>query len=544
MVSFKSLHQHPTDSAPSYTAAISGGARIIITFALWNNQCSDPFFVIDPVGTTLGVLGVVELLTVCLDCFNFIDDGLSLGKDFVLYEGQFSALRIRLYAWGKACGFMNDGGYDERLDHPSWKQHVQKQLNSITLLFFDVAKLVRKYDLVERYQHHVDSVIPGPNCAFIDESLHGFLKRIKKTKRRAGIFGALRWALTDKRMFAELLHRLKECIEALEFVSKNLDLFETERQIVQDQTETIEDVNTLQSMIALEESASGSDVVSDAASQRLLRLQTGSVASQALASGGAAMTGTSSTYISFVTAQSLGESKLSPNSSQRASGSNHLHSSQNLPRQDPDRQDNVAPADSVRMDLILRAVIDKLSIGKEPLHELKEDFWQALQPVSRLAALKVLLETSFPTKRLTKAAHTGRSLLPNLHTLDKHPDEQGTKHSRTPVDTTQLSPASGDSGLYEDFRGHALQEPAGFNHEALRFWELGDVVDLEITELISNLNDLLWGDFSLPKLEKILSEAMGKIPPSAQLRSYQASIESYHGINQKINLLTLRPGYH
>ena len=109
-----------------------------------------------------------------------------------------------------------------------------------------------------------------------------------------------------------------------EIVSKNLDLFEAERQIVRDHIETINDVNTLQSMISPESSASGSDVVSDAASQRLLRLQAGSVASQALASSGTGVPRTNSTYDSFVTAQSRRESNLPPKQPcHKASEANH-----------------------------------------------------------------------------------------------------------------------------------------------------------------------------------------------------------------------------
>lgn len=225
---------------------------------------------VEPVGATLGSLGLVGLLTVSLNCFDFMHSGNSLGRDFVLLEGQLSGLRIRLFAWSKACGFMDPDGYNPRIDHPNWRHHISTQLNCISSLFLDAAKLVKRYDLEKRYQQHANS--PGsPNVDFIEEGLKGFLLRMKTTKRRGGFTGAFLWALKDKKDFTEMLQRSKECIEALELVTKNLDLFESQRRVINYEISSISDTTTLESMIA---SKSAGDVISDAASQRLVELQT------------------------------------------------------------------------------------------------------------------------------------------------------------------------------------------------------------------------------------------------------------------------------
>jgi hypothetical protein len=75
----------------------------------------------EAVGVTLGVLGLSGLLTVSLDCFHYIQDGCSLGKDFIYLEAQLRAKRIRLYTWAYAYGFTcHSGRYNRRLDHPVW----------------------------------------------------------------------------------------------------------------------------------------------------------------------------------------------------------------------------------------------------------------------------------------------------------------------------------------------------------------------------------------------------------------------------------------
>ncbi|KAI9653545.1 MAG: hypothetical protein M1829_001167 [Trizodia sp. TS-e1964] len=98
----------------------------------------------DPVSTALGVLGVPGLLSVCLDCFNIVHDALNIGKDYTILEGRFSALRIRLFAWTTACGFLSRSGPDPRLSNATWRDHVQKLMNCICLLFMDAAKIIKK----------------------------------------------------------------------------------------------------------------------------------------------------------------------------------------------------------------------------------------------------------------------------------------------------------------------------------------------------------------------------------------------------------------
>src|SRR4051794_24904096 len=111
----------------------------------------------EPVGVTLGVLGLAGLFTVCIDCFDYVQRGSSVGKDFLRLEGQFRFLQLRFSAWGKAAGFMRPDSYDQRLNNPIWRRLVQQQLNSIPLLFLDGNKLVKRYELQERHEFYAQS---------------------------------------------------------------------------------------------------------------------------------------------------------------------------------------------------------------------------------------------------------------------------------------------------------------------------------------------------------------------------------------------------
>ncbi|KAK8135374.1 hypothetical protein PG984_003314 [Apiospora sp. TS-2023a] len=222
----------------------------------------------EPVGTTLGALGVVGLLSVCLDCFQFIEDGRSVGKGFTLLHGEFINQQFRFRVWTRVSGFFSEGGYDRRLDNPEVKAQVRSQLNSIALLFMDARKVVNKYQLVQVTNQ---VAAPGEHAGFIEEGLHGFLKRIKQTKRQAGVLGAFSWALKNKRGFETMLQSLEKCIDALYFATDNLDLFDQAslRNAIEIEIESIDEVEILSSIAASSKSFTSNNLISDAASQRI-----------------------------------------------------------------------------------------------------------------------------------------------------------------------------------------------------------------------------------------------------------------------------------
>jgi ubiquitin-conjugating enzyme E2 D/E len=139
----------------------------------------------------------------------------------------------------------------------------------------DAAKIVKKYDLVERHALQAARV-GSPNAPFIDESMQDFLRRIRKTNSRAGFLGAFVWAVKDRRKFQELIDNLKEFVEALELVAKNLHLFEVQQQFIQYEIESISDIDALESIATSGIEEAGNAALSDIASQRLLELRSNS----------------------------------------------------------------------------------------------------------------------------------------------------------------------------------------------------------------------------------------------------------------------------
>ncbi|KAK8855252.1 ubiquitin-conjugating enzyme E2 [Apiospora arundinis] len=234
----------------------------------------------EPVGITLGALGVVGLLSVCIDCFDFVQNGRSVGTDFIFLQGDFASQILRFRIWARISGFFDKGGYDRRLDNPEIKFHIRLQLALIALLFMDTNELVERYD--SRYKglrtydfsgYSRQLPAPSDNDNSSDENLRCLIQRIKNTKSHVGIFGAFRWALKDKSRFETLLQRLKDRIDALYFVTEQLHLFERVnlQQATEIEIESIHDVGLSHSLAPLStlESLMPTKLISDAASQQL-----------------------------------------------------------------------------------------------------------------------------------------------------------------------------------------------------------------------------------------------------------------------------------
>ncbi|KAK8002539.1 hypothetical protein PG989_002258 [Apiospora arundinis] len=233
----------------------------------------------EPVGITLGALGVVGLLSVCIDCFDFVQNGRSVGTDFVFLQGDFASQILRFRIWARISGFFDKSGYDRRLDNSEIKFHIRLQLALIALLFMDANELMKRYDSryegLRRYDFSGDSrQLPAPsnNDNSSEERLRCLLQRIKNTKRDVGLFGAFRWALKDKSRFETLLQRLKDRIDALYFVTEQLHLFEgvNLQQTTEVEIESIHDVDLLHSLAPLStlESLMPNKLISNAASHQ------------------------------------------------------------------------------------------------------------------------------------------------------------------------------------------------------------------------------------------------------------------------------------
>ncbi|KAK8091809.1 hypothetical protein PG997_002170 [Apiospora hydei] len=236
----------------------------------------------EPIGFALGI---ASLFTTCIDCFELIQSGRYLGQEYHLLETKFVNQRIRLVAWGKACGFTDPNGYDRQIDeNKEVRDAIEASLLHLISLLQDGDKLTRKYGL-----RHADAENqaggPGPNSLVLHSShtwplqlgqsavsslaqkLARFRERTRSTQQQANLWAKASWAIKDKDKFADLVQHLRDLVEDLEGLTAGLDLEHRQRELIRQEVESIREIPVLES---IEEARVGRlDPVSDAASLRL-----------------------------------------------------------------------------------------------------------------------------------------------------------------------------------------------------------------------------------------------------------------------------------
>jgi ubiquitin-protein ligase len=226
-------------------------------------------------GLVVGVAGLAGAFTTCLDCFELLQTGRSLGKDYTLLTTRLGNLRLRFKGWGEGCGLMVPGGhYDSRLDEPQLKSQIMLTMRCIILLFLDGEKLVKRYKIKSRQgpgssiQHGGAIVLShGNGSEVFQESGYDFLYRISQTQKEVSILHTARWALEDRKKMAGLVGHLDEFLGDLERFTTAFNVTPRQQRYVETEIELISDVNILESMV--EASTGADDQVSSAASRRL-----------------------------------------------------------------------------------------------------------------------------------------------------------------------------------------------------------------------------------------------------------------------------------
>lgn len=233
-------------------------------------------------GVVLGVAGLAGLFSTIVDCFQLIQRGRSCDRDYRILETKLDNQELRLTAWGRACGLFDCEGPDHPLDkQPEVEARIRGTLRCIEAIFQDERELRKRYGL--RTIEGSSSPISVPILARpashdmgkapTRHTLGSFFSR-KKQQRSINFSGSLRWAISDKDSFSELVQHLKDFNDDLEAMTRMLDIPSKQRAIVELEVEEIAEMATLEDVAAVAED--DTDVVSDTASQRLLRIREGS----------------------------------------------------------------------------------------------------------------------------------------------------------------------------------------------------------------------------------------------------------------------------
>lgn len=217
-------------------------------------------------GLAVGAVGLAGLFSSCLECIKLLQTGRSLGRDYILLERKYKNQVLRFDAWGVACGLSTPQDGMPLGSPPNVPNHchadIEENLSCIKLLFEDSDALKGRYGLRNTGN---ESSRPG-------DRLGGLISRIRKTRNQASMRDKASWAIYDKRKFETLVNHLKDFIDALELLTKDIGVPERQLALVVNEIEAIDSFQDLQE---IEDARNGeNDIVSDAASRKLGSLQT------------------------------------------------------------------------------------------------------------------------------------------------------------------------------------------------------------------------------------------------------------------------------
>ena len=209
----------------------------------------------EPVGFTIGVMGLAGLFSTCMQCFDYVQLGRAFGDDYGKCLLRLDAAKLRLSRWGEAVGIAVTSQDRKPVVLSPQEFHLaQSLLQQIQDSFDDTEKISKRY----RKHAEMESSTNGVLAVYSEQSdlrpqekqLHSQLRAIAfRRQQSTGLVQKTRWALYEKKRFDSLIGDITD------FVDKLINLFpvarESQTSICQAELRTITDEQDLVTLRAI-----------------------------------------------------------------------------------------------------------------------------------------------------------------------------------------------------------------------------------------------------------------------------------------------------
>lgn len=229
----------------------------------------------EPVSLSIGAVGLISLLTTCVECFEYIDAAKACGRDLELLTTKFSIEKARLLIWGESVGISSTNATgSNKVESPHFRPIVEKILNCIRMLFEDTNALTVRYGLKP-----MSNDASSPSLALARPSASGetlglplrlkasyirFKSRIEQNHKQTTTSKKTKWAIRDRQKFMSLVEDIHQFINGLEAITDSVEMATKRAALVREELSTVEDPEDLR--LIAEASAGGNQQWSDAAS--------------------------------------------------------------------------------------------------------------------------------------------------------------------------------------------------------------------------------------------------------------------------------------
>ncbi len=234
----------------------------------------------DVAGLVIGAVALASLFSTCLECFDMIEAGQNISRDLDIAMVKLDSLRVIFLIWGNVVGLHGvENTFNKEILGPDVQRTIYRLLSNLKVLFQDAERFRDRYG-VEQIRG-VDAPESSTSAGSLTtrnvgnlNSSHAHLGRMRnRTSWRAKV----KWAIRDKKKFTVLLDDMKELIQQLRDITQAAADLQSQRRAFMAEVSIISDIETLE---VLEEASVEEDPeLSEVASQRILQLTEGSVAS-------------------------------------------------------------------------------------------------------------------------------------------------------------------------------------------------------------------------------------------------------------------------
>jgi hypothetical protein len=215
-------------------------------------------------GLVIGSFSLAGLFTTCVDCFEYLQLGRQLGKDYQRSVLKLDLVKLRLSRWGRS---VNDSSSSISVQSESEIDKVKETLGQIIYVFEDAERISKR--MTPKAHGGSSSSARADLNADLDADIRAVHDRLKSLaldrQKRSSFTQKAAWALYEKKHFDRLVEDVTPLVDTL------VKLFPATQ--ARQQELVVEEVGEIEShagLEALEEAADGVDSVFQASVKNAL----------------------------------------------------------------------------------------------------------------------------------------------------------------------------------------------------------------------------------------------------------------------------------
>ncbi|KAJ6032230.1 hypothetical protein N7540_002962 [Penicillium herquei] len=206
----------------------------------------------DPLSITTSALTLAGLFKLCIQAFEFVQIAKNQAVDVEKLTLKFTIEKCRLLTWGQQIGLSSlSPDASSPLDESQFRDVIQKTLRFILGLLDNAEALRKKYGCHE-VQSSENELLPslvgrekqGPidwlSLSFKDIKVHNESRSEQARVVKRGL-----WVIYDRKKFTALVSEIKEFIDGLLNITKDLASLESQDRAIRSRITTINDEDTL-----------------------------------------------------------------------------------------------------------------------------------------------------------------------------------------------------------------------------------------------------------------------------------------------------------